>query len=71
MYAELFWLANPENEAEIYAYGIEISEGDDVEAVTFRRDPLSGQVQYGSHDSAKSALRLFGRLGPLTLCWAD
>jgi cytochrome c-type biogenesis protein CcmE len=67
VHAELFWLANAENETEVYAYGIEISNSGDLEAVTFRRDPSTGRFQFGTHDSAEAARTRFQRVLPLVL----
>lgn len=67
MDATLFWLSNAENEDEIFAYGIELSDDDVIEAVTFRRDPRTQRTTFGTHDSAEAALARYGRLFPVAL----
>jgi hypothetical protein len=69
--AQLFCLTNADNSDEIFAYGIEISEDEIIEAVTYHRDPDTHRIVFGLHRSADSALARYGRMLPLALYFND
>ncbi|MGH3734536.1 MAG: hypothetical protein ACRDT6_02765 [Micromonosporaceae bacterium] len=45
------------NPVDAMVWGMEFPDA----AVTYQRDPYSGQPSFGTHDSAAAAQRLFGR----------
>ncbi|WP_116050075.1 hypothetical protein [Amycolatopsis palatopharyngis] len=58
----LFTLVNPENDQDVFAVGIDMGD----EAITYRpRD------QFGVHESAKAALRLYSVITEVRLEWDD
>lgn len=63
----LFTLVSTEDDSLIYAVGIDLGD----EAVTYRRDPVTGNTVFHLHASAEGAHRVLNRVTPLTLCWDD
>lgn len=67
-----FSLVSNESPNAIFAFGLElVHDGEQIEAVTYRRDPSSGQASFGVHASAEAACRRYGIVTPLTLRWQD
>jgi hypothetical protein len=69
MDAKLFTLVNTENESQIFAWGMEISDDTHTEAVLYRWDPRTGQSSTGLHRSAERARELWSRIAPMALRW--
>ncbi|MET0236097.1 MAG: hypothetical protein ABW224_15740 [Kibdelosporangium sp.] len=69
MEAQLFTLISAEDPSQIFAWGMEITAGDDTEAVVYRRDPLTQRTMFGVHNSAADALARYGNSRPLDLQW--
>jgi hypothetical protein len=70
MDARLFTLTSVDDERLIYAWGIEIVNGDDdIEAVVYRRDPQTRRTMFGIHTSAEAALTRYQHFHPLALTW--
>ncbi|HEV2780090.1 MAG TPA: hypothetical protein VGX25_11915 [Actinophytocola sp.] len=69
MDAKLFTLVNAENDNEIFAWGMEISDETRTEAVLYRWDPQIGQAATGLHRSAEAARALWDRIAPMELRW--
>ncbi|MFD9733890.1 hypothetical protein [Umezawaea sp. NPDC059074] len=68
MEATLFALVT--DEAELFAFGMEITNGDHTEAVVYRRDPDTRKTMFGVHDSAERAKRHYSRMVPVDILWA-
>jgi hypothetical protein len=68
MEATLFALVT--DEATLFAFGMEIVDGDHTEAVVYRRDPETRKTMFGIHDSAERAKRHYSRMVPVDVLWA-
>jgi len=71
MEGKLFTLVNAENEAQVFAWGMEISTTQDREAIVYRRNPATNQTFFGVHATAESALRRYGKRRQLRLLWEN
>ena len=71
MDAQLFTLTNAEDPSQIFAWGMQITAGDDVEAVVYRRDPITRRTMFGVHNSAEDALARYGGSRDLALQWEN
>lgn len=71
MEGRLFTLVNAENEADVFAWGMQITMDDGQEAVTYCRNPVTNQTVFGLHSDAESALRRYGTAFQLRLLWED
>ncbi|MBP2321700.1 hypothetical protein JOF56_002085 [Kibdelosporangium banguiense] len=69
MEAQLFTLVSAEDPDKIFAWGMEIATDDDVEAIVYRRDPLTHRTMFGVHNSAEEALARYGNTRALDLQW--
>jgi hypothetical protein len=69
MDAQLFTLVNAADPNQVFAWGMQITAGDDVEAVVYRRDPITRRTMFGVHDSAEDALARYGTHRDLALQW--
>ncbi|WP_367133707.1 hypothetical protein [Saccharothrix sp. HUAS TT1] len=69
MEANLFSLVDATDRNRIFAWGMEVIEGDATSAIVYRRDPDTGRTFIGQHASAESALGRYGRRVPLALVW--
>lgn len=69
MESALFALVSTEDESRIFAFGISIIDRSKTEAVTYRRDPSSGQTMFGVHASAEAACQRYSMITPLELVW--
>jgi hypothetical protein len=70
MDARMFTLVSESDARQIFAWGMEIIDGDQVEAVIYRRDP-HGRAMFGLHANADAARARFGRSVPLRVHWED
>ncbi len=68
MEAALFALVT--DEATLFAFGIEISDGDKTEVVVYRRDPDTRRTMFGVHDSVERAVRHYSRMVPVDVLWS-
>jgi hypothetical protein len=71
MKGRLFTLVNAENDADVFAWGMEITTPNEQEAVTYCRNPDTNQTVFGLHRNAESALRRYGMTFQLRLVWED
>ncbi len=71
MEGRLFTLVNAENEADVFAWGMQITTAHEQEAVTYCRNPVTNQTVFGLHSNAESALRRYGTSFQLRLVWED
>jgi hypothetical protein len=71
MEGRLFTLVSAENEADVFAWGMQITTQDVQEAVTYCRNPVTNQTVFGLHANAESALRRYGTTFQLRLVWED
>ncbi len=69
MEANLFSLVPEDDSSLVFAWGMEVIDGDHTDAVLLRRDPVSGRSMIAQHGSAEAALRRWTRLVPLRLVW--
>ncbi len=69
MEANLFSLVDATDHDRIFAWGMEIIDGETTDAIVYRRDPDTGRTFIGQHASAESALNRYGRRIPLALVW--
>lgn len=69
MEAKLFTLVNAENEDQIVAWGMQVSDAERTEAVIYHRDPDTGKSLTGTHECAEKALALWGMVAPMRLRW--
>jgi hypothetical protein len=67
--ANLFSLVDATDRNRIFAWGMEVLDGNRSDAVVYRRDPETGKTFIGQHSSAESALNRYGRRVPLALVW--
>lgn len=58
MEPQLFAIVNDDNRDQIYCYGLDLGEEG---AYTIRRDPNSGQLDFGAWHSMETAFRRFRR----------
>ncbi|MEO6081485.1 MAG: hypothetical protein ABIQ18_00055 [Umezawaea sp.] len=68
MDAALFALVT--DEATLFAFGIEISDGDKTEVVVYRRDPETRKTMFGVHDSVERAVKHYSRMVPVDVLWS-
>lgn len=71
MNGRLFTLCKADNYTEIVAWGIEITDDHQTEAVTYRRDPQTGRHLFGQHNSVESARQRFSLMVPVDVVWED
>lgn len=71
MEGRLFTLVSAENDADIFAWGMEITAPGEQEAVTYCRNPVTNQTMFALHSNAESALRRYGTTFQLRLVWED
>jgi hypothetical protein len=72
MDVKLFRLTTSDDENNVFAVGMSIRCDDgDQDAVTFRRDPLSGQSMFATFSSPERARDRFSVVVPLTLEWIN
>jgi hypothetical protein len=64
-------LVAADNELAVFAYGIEIFDGDDTDVLVYRRDPDTKKTMYGQFNSVHRALKVYSRLMPLRLLWVN
>lgn len=64
-------MVSAENEADVFAWGMEITTPREQEAVTYCRNPVTNQTVFGLHQNAESALRRYGTSFQLRLVWED
>jgi hypothetical protein len=67
----LFRLTTAEDEHQIFAWGMEITDNEKTEAVVYRRDPATKSPIFGVHSSAEAALTRYQRIIPMALHWED
>jgi hypothetical protein len=65
----LFTLVPIENDAEIFAWGMQITDDTGTEAVVYRRDPVTQQYTLGLHSSAESAQTGYSLVEPMSIRW--
>ena len=68
MEATLFALVT--DEATLFAFGMQIVEGDETDVVVYRRDPETRKTMFGVHDSVERAVRHYSRMVPVDVLWA-
>jgi hypothetical protein len=68
MEAALFALVT--DEATLFAFGIEITDGDKTDVVVYRRDPETRRTMFGTHDSVERAVRHYSRMVPVEVLWS-
>jgi hypothetical protein len=67
----MFTLVSEKDENQVFAWGIEIYDGDNVEAVIYRRD-RARRAMFGVHASAEAAKNRFSQLyAPMVVNWED
>ena len=71
MEGRLFTLVSAEDEAMVFAWGMQITTSTEQEAVTYCRNPITNQTVFGLHSDAESALRRYGKTLQLRLVWED
>lgn len=71
MHSELFTLVSAEDRSRVFAYGISITGDSGDEAVTYRREPDSGQTLFGVHSCAEAARTRYSMVTPLDLVWEN
>jgi hypothetical protein len=71
MEGRLFTLVSAEDDANVFAWGMEITTATEQEAVTYCRNPITNQTQFGLHRNAESALLRYGTTVQLRLVWED
>jgi hypothetical protein len=66
----MFSLVSETDARKIFAWGMQIVDGDEVEAVIYRRGPRGGAM-FGLHPDADAARKRFSRSIPLRVHWED
>jgi hypothetical protein len=71
VFGRLFSLVTIDDDTKIFAWGIEITTSDDLEAVIYRKDPTTSRALFGVHDSAQAACDRWSGIVPLRISWDD
>jgi hypothetical protein len=71
VFGRLFSLVTIDDDTKIFAWGIEITTSDDLEAVIYRKDPATSHALFGVHDSAQAACDRWSGIVPLRISWDD
>ncbi len=75
MHGQLFTLVTIDDDSKVFAWGIEIAtsgeDGDDREAVIYRKDPATGKTLFGLHDSAQAASDRWSSIVPVEVRWEE
>lgn len=69
MECRLFTLVPIEDDSEIFAWGMQLTDEAGSEAIVYRRDPVSQQYELGLHSSAENALTGYSLIEPMTIRW--
>ncbi|MET1076280.1 MAG: hypothetical protein ABWY11_26795 [Umezawaea sp.] len=71
MEASLFALVSVDDELAVFAYGMEIADGDKTDVVIYRRDPESRKTMFGLHESVARAVRFCSRHAQVKVLWLE
>lgn len=71
MYGRLFTLVTIDDDSKVFAWGLEIETGDDLEAIIYRKDPDTGRTLFGVHDSAQAAADRWSSIVPVEISWEE
>ena len=71
MDGRLFTVVSAEDDRNIFAWGMEIADEDRTEAITYRRNPITGKCLFGVYSSAENALRRYNKMAPMAIVWED